>query len=265
MKKEALNHFYDRFSVGDIVEKNEIVRYLNKFYPEIKPVTVEWRIYDLKKDGFLLKTGDDIFEITDRKNKFDFSMNIDGELLNFLMEFNRYATDLKKKDPKETEVNISVWNTNYLNRFTTHQVFRNFTIIEIDEFRVESLFNELRAEYRNIIPYFKVKDLEYLIDNEEQVYVVMKMPKRSPLMNKKSQKNHFVSIPKPEKILVDILVYKNKILPYDESEIRNIYRNMYKEYSIDKSTILNYARIRGSKIREEVETMIMNLGEELDD
>ena len=265
MKKQALNHFYDRFSVGDIVEKNEIVRYLNKFYPEIKPVTVEWRIYDLKKDGFLLKTGDDTFEITDRKNKLDFSMNIDGELFIFLMEFNRYATDLKKKDPKETEVNISVWNTNYLNRFTTHQVFRNFTIIEIDEFRVESLFNELRAKYRNVIPYFKVKDLEYLIDNEEQVYIVMKMPKRSPLMNKKSQKNYFVSIPKPEKILVDILVYKNKILPNDESEIRNIYRNMYKEYPIDKSTILNYARIRGSKIRKEVETMIMNLGEELDD
>lgn len=265
MKKEALNHFYDRFSVGDTVEKNEIVRYLNKFYPGIKPVTVEWRIYDLKKEGFLVKAEKDAFAILDYKKAADFSMKIDSVLIHFLMGFNRYATDLKKKDPKETEVNISVWNTNYLNRFTTHQVFRNFTIIEIDEFRVESLFHELRAKYRNVILFSKVKDIDYLFYDEEQVYVVMKMPKRSPLMNKKSQKNQFVSIPKPEKILVDILVFKNKLLPYDESEIRNIYRNMYKEYPIDKSTILNYARIRGSKIRKEVETMIMNLGEDRDD
>jgi hypothetical protein len=265
MKKEALNHFYDRFSVGDIVEKNEIVRYLNKFYPGIKPVTVEWRIYDLKKEGFLVKTEKGSFEIVDQKKTPNFNLKIDSDLLNCLMEYNRYATDLKKKDPKETEVNISVWNTNYLNRFTTHQVFRGFTIIEIDEFRVESLFNELKAKYRIVIPFFKVKDLDYIFYNEEQVYVVMKLPKRSPLMNKKSYKNQLVSVPKPEKILVDVLVYKNKILPYDESEIRNIYRNMYKAYPIDKSTILNYARIRGSKIRKAVETMIMNLGEDRDD
>jgi hypothetical protein len=84
-------------------------------------------------------------------------------------------------------------------------------------------------------------------------------------LNKKSRKNRYVSIPKPEKILVDVLVYKKTILPYDDSEIRNIFRNMYKEYRIDKSTILNYARIRGSKIRKEVEALIMNLEESLDD
>lgn len=265
MKKEALSHFYDRFTVGDIVGKNEIVLYLNYFYPGIKPVTVEWRIYDLINEGFLLRIKKDTFEIMDQKKATKFRLSIDRDLINFLMEFNQYATELKKTDPQETEVNISVWNTSILNRYTTHQVFRNFTIIEIDEYRVERLFHELKTKYRMVIPYFKIKDLDYLISNEEQVYVVMKLPKRSPLMNKKMQKNRFVSVPKPEKILVDVLVYRNTFLPYDESEIRNIYRNMYHEFLIDQSTILNYARIRGSKIRKEVETIIMDLGEERDD
>lgn len=265
MNKKAMNDFYDHFSVGDFVSKNELIQYMNKIYPNIKQATLEWRIYDLKNAGLLMKTKKDTFEITDRRNVVSIKMQIDNNLKNCLMEFNLFATNLKKQEPKETEVNISVWNTNFLNQYTTHQVFRNFTIIEIDEFRVESLFNQLRTKFETVIPFFKVKDLEYLIFNEKQVYVVMKLPKRSPLMNKKSQKDNYVSSPKLEKILVDLLVYKNKILPYDESEIRNIFRRLYKEYQIDKSTILNYARIRGGKIRNEVEMMIASLEDGLND
>jgi len=265
MKKEAMDRFYDNFSVGDIVSKSEIIRYLNKYYSMMKPATLEWRLYDLRSAGFLKNSGKDSFMITDRLTYKDFNMDIDQALLEFLMEYNQNVATLKEKDPKETEVNISVWNTNVLNRFTTHQLFRYYTIIEIDEYRVESLSFELKAKYRNVIPSVKAKDLDYLIYNEEQVYVVEKLPKKSPLLNKKSRKNRYVSIPKPEKILVDVLVYKKTILPYDDSEIRNIFCNMYKEYRIDKSTILNYARIRGSKIRKEVETLIMNLEKSLDD
>jgi len=265
MKKVAMDRFYDFFSVGDIVSKNEIIRYLDNYYPMIKPATLEWRLYDLRSAGFLKNYNKDSFMITDSLIYKSFKMDIDKVLLEFLMEFNQYVTTLKKNDPNETEVNISVWNTNVLNRFTTHQLFRNYTIIEIDEYRVESLSYELKVKYRNVIPSVKAKELDYLIYNEEQVYVVEKLPKKSPLLNKKSRKNNYVSLPKPEKILVDVLVYKKTILPYDESEIRNIYRNMYMEYRIDKSTILNYARIRGSKIRKEVETIIMNLEESFDD
>jgi hypothetical protein len=265
MKKEAMDHFYKFFSVGDIVSKNEIIRYLEKYYSMIKPATLEWRLSDLRSAGFLKNYGKDSFMITDHLIYKSFNIDIDKVLFDFLMEYNQTVSILKEKDPKETEVNISVWNTNILNRFTTHQIFRNYTIIEIDEYRVNSLSFELKVKYRNVIPSVKVKDLDYLIYNEKQVYVVEKLPKKSPLLNKKSRKNHYISTPKPEKILVDVLVYKKTILPYDDSEIRNIYRNMYKEYRIDKSTILNYARIRGSKIRNEVETMIMSLEEILDD
>lgn len=265
MKKEASDHFYEYFPVGKIVSKNEIVQYLNRYYPTFKPSTLEWRFYDLRSEGYIANAKNGFFVVTDCREVTGFHMEIERDLLHYLMEYNLNMVNLKINNPKETEVNISVWNTNFLNQFTTHQVFRNFTIIEIDENRVENLFFELKLKYRNVIPSVKVKNLEYFMYNEPQVYVVEKLPKRSPLMNKKSRKNHFVSIPKPEKILVDLLVYKNTILFYDESEIMNVYRAMFKLYQIDRSTLLNYARVRGKKIRNEVETLIMDLGKHFDD
>ena len=259
MKKEALSHFYEYFPLGKIVSKSEIIRYLNSYYPAFTPATLEWRIYDLRNEGYIANAGKDAFMITDCHKVSHFHMEINRDLLNDLMEYNLNMVNLKMHHPEETEVNISVWNTNFLNQFTTHQIFRNFTIIEIDESRVDNLFFELKPKYRNVIPSVKVKDLDYLMYNESQIYVVEKLPKRSPLVNKKSRKNHFVSVPKPEKLLVDLLVYRHTILFYDESEIMNIYRNIFKAYRIDRSTILNYARIRGSKIRKEVEVIIMNL------
>ena len=68
-----------------------------------------------------------------------------------------------------------------------------------------------------------------------------------------------------EKLLVDIFVYNKIVLPYDNSEIENIYRNAFKKHVIKINSLLNYARIRGIRIRELVEDMLDRIGEFTDD
>lgn len=265
MRKEALTFFYERFKIGDTISKNEIKNYLEVYYKKMKNTTLEWRLYDLRSKGYISNAGNNNYTITDKNKYEDFKIDMDKNIINFLVKYNTDITNLKRMHPGESEVNISVWNTILLNKYTTHQVYRNFTIIEIDKYRTENLFFALKRNYHNLLPSTKVKEIDYLLFNEDNVLIIEKLPKRSPLMNKRAMKNNYVTHPKAEKILVDILVYNKSILPYDYSEIKNIYKNIFKLYRINKSTLLNYARVRGVRVRTEVEKILKELGELLHD
>ena len=175
----------------------------------------------------------------------DFKLDVPNELLLKLRQYNEKMIQVKRRFSDEN-VNISVWNTNVLNQYTTHQVYKNIFIIEIDKMRLDNLYYYLQDNTNELVLMKNSFDIDYLVKNG--ALYLSNLPKKSPIQRKQSTQLNYVSFPKAEKILVDVFVYNKTILPYDLSEIENIYRNMYKRHIIKTKTVLHYAKLRGPKL-----------------
>lgn len=259
MKKEVLNDFYDVFAVGQIVRKDEIRQFLEKYYGEMKKTTLTWRIYDLKNEGYIKTIDRKSFEIIDKNLYIEFTTEVNEKILKLLKKYNSRIKTVKKLYPEEQNFNISVWNTGVLNKYTTHQVYKNINIVEIDKLRITNLFFYIKPKINSIVIIKNTQGVEYLLE-DDSIYI-SNLPMKSPIQKKQSSRNNYVGNPKAEKVLVDLFIYNKSILPYDDQEIENIYKNIYKKHIVKTKTVLNYARIRGKKTRSLVEDMLKRIGE----
>ncbi|XMB72291.1 DUF6577 family protein [Mycoplasmatota bacterium WC30] len=259
MKKGVYENFYKNFEVDEIIDKKSINSFLLNYYENLSDASLGWRIYELKSNGFMIAEEKGTYLVLDKDKYIKFKVEFDEALLNHIKDYNKEMVKVKRMFPDEKNLNICIWNTRILNSFTTHQTFKNYNIIEIDNDRIENLFYNLRGFNNNVFMMKDIKNKEYLLADNSNV--IDKLPLRSPLEKKRSYKEYFVSFPKIEKILVDIFVYNKTILPYDNEEIENIYRNVFKKHIVKRNTLLNYARIRGTKIRELVVNMLLRIGE----
>jgi hypothetical protein len=259
LRNDILRNFCEVFDVGDEISRDDIKAFFLKFYEDIGDASLAWRIYDLKRERLIVSEGGDMFSVIDKDEYADFPNESDAHLVKILMDFNEKGVFLKSRFGHGVNVNVSVWNTAVLNHYTVHQTYMNYSIVEVDRDRVGNLHLYLKDKQ---IDAFMMKDIKglshYLSD---QSVVVAPLPSRSPLENRKSVRSNYVGYPKVEKVLVDIFAYNDTLLPYDISEIENIYRNMYKRHIIKNKTVLQYARIRGMKTRGLVEDMLVRIGE----
>lgn len=258
MKKLALDEFYTTFNVGDIISREALKEYIEKYYGPLRETTLVWRIYDLINTGYIRRITTSNFEILNYKKYRDFKLDVPDELLKELRKYNENMLEVKKRFLDES-VNISVWNTSVLNQYTTHQVYKNIFIIEIDKMRIDNLYYHLQHTTNDLVLKKNSFDMNYLL--KDGALYLSNLPKKSPIQRKQSTQLNFVSFPKVEKILVDVFIYNKKILPYDLSEIENIYRNMYKRHIIKTKTVLHYAGLRGPRLKEKVVNMLDIIGE----
>lgn len=257
MSKKLLDNFYNEFVVGSVISKSELISYITKYYGTLKPITLAWRIFDLKNAGCIQILGNHQYRVVDEKESKTLGMVTNTKILDFLTKYNKRFV-ANKEDHYGIDINISIWETYILNEFMTHQMYKNFIIIEVDETRIDNLFYEMKEQFKDVVPLSKVKGFDYLSYKLENIIIIQKLPKRSPLYAYK--RNNYISIPKPEKILVDLLVYNEKIYNIDENEILNIYRKMIEQYRVSLTTLLSYARIRGQNIKAKVQEIIDEIG-----
>ena len=253
MSKELFENFYAKFIIGSVTSKSELTAYISKYYENLKPITLAWRIFDLKNAGYIQDIGNNEYRVVDEKKNQLFGMVVDTKTLDFLMKYNK-KFNAYKSDYFGIDIKISIWETYILNQFMSHQMYKNFIIIEVDETRIDNLFYEMKEDFKDVVPLSKIKGFDYLSYKLKNVIIIQKLPKRSPLYANK--KNNYVSIPKPEKMLVDLLVYNEDIYNIDRNEILSIYRNMIQKYRVSFTTLLSYARIRGQNIKRKVQNIL---------
>lgn len=263
MKKEVLEKFDKKFRAGDVIKKEDLNDFIKESYPNISTASLAWRIYDLKKDQYIAVKDAKTYVVIDRDEFSPFEIEIDESLEEDLKLFNERSRSLKERYGSEINIPISLWNTKILNRYTTHQTFMNFNIVEVDKDRIENLYYFLKEKKYDVYMLKDLKRLTHLLSNNS--VIIGTLPLRAPLENRKSFRSNYVGYPKVEKVLVDIFAYNKTVLPYDISEIKNIYRNTFKKHVIKLNSVLNYARIRGTRIRDLVEDMLNKIGESIDD
>ena len=100
------------------------------------------------------------------------------------------------------------------------------------------------------------KEIDNYILGCEKCFVVRPLVTEAPITSSGD-----VSIPKLEKILVDLVCDKDLFVSFQGEELRNIYRRALTDYDVSLSTIRRYASRRGRL--EEVNRLIEQEGESI--
>jgi len=239
--KEIKRHFANRNSFT----RQELFNFYHGYEEDLNYQTFGWRVFDLKKKEIIHSIGRGIYKINDK-------------------EVYEPAIDVKTKDiytklqEKYYDLKIIIWNTRWINEFSLHQTFNNFYLVEVRSDTTESVFFSLKdLGFQNVYLKPNEEKMYQYVLNEEGPIVVLPMISRSP-----SRRIEKVRVPKLEKILVDIFCDEKTFYSYQGNELKNIYRNALRTYTINFSELINYSRRRG-RDKEIEEYLSLNFSEYL--
>jgi hypothetical protein len=224
----------DHFKFKATFETKDIVDFYEQFEKDIKPSTVNWRVYTLVQKGVLQRIGRGKFRL--------------GEGRKYIPEISAITKSIFKKLKKEFPYSkFCVWNTSILNEFMKHQPNRFFLIVETDKETTKSAFYFLRDSnsYRGKKPVFiePTKDiLEKYILNENEVIIIKPLISEAPTQNINDVETASI-----EKILVDIFCDDVIFLAQQGAEKRTIFKEAFIKYTINQSKMLRYADRRRKK------------------
>ncbi len=190
--------------------------------------TFRWRVYELKKEGVLRSVKRGVY-ILDHKKKFQPEISRNTKIL---------YNQIRKRFPY---IDVSVWDTSWLDTYMNHQLYNSFTIFEVDKEVVSSVFNLLKEKKDRVYMNPTESDVENYILSSDAI-IVKPLLKEAPV-----QDSGNVKIPKIEKILVDLFFDKTLLISYQGDEMNNIFKRTFEEYEINLTTLFRYARNRGIK------------------
>ena len=141
-----------------------------------------------------------------------------------------------------------IWTTEWLNQWTIHQNVRAYTIIEVEDDACESVFYHLRDKgFKNVFLKPDALLMERYVSDAENPIIIQKLLGRSPLISVKIDNTASVTVPKLEKILVDIYCDSVLFAAYKGHEQDQIFKRVFKNYAVDLTTFLAYAERRKRK------------------
>ncbi len=242
------NKLIEKFKDKKVFSRNELYDFYTQFEPNLNKNTFAWRIFNLKQKNIIKPVKRGYYTLS---NKPVFQPEISKRLYNLAKFFSNELA----------QINFCIWESKWLNEFSRHQSNKNLIIIEME---AENSWLEMF--------YFKVKEKEkkygintflnpdqktfdYYISQTHNPVVIKKLISRSPC-TKTSVKKTKVTTPKLEKILVDIYADKELFYLYQGSELVHIYQNALENYTINFTTLFNYAKRRGK--HQEIKDFIKN-------
>ena len=212
-----------------VFETKDIVDFYEQFEKDIKPTTINWRVYTLVKEGVLQRIGRGKFRL--------------GEGRKYIPEISKETKSIFKKLKTEFPyANFCVWNTSVLNEFMQHQPNRFLLLVETDKETANSIFYFLREIQKPgfIEPTNDI--LKKYILNEKEAFVVKLLVSEAPTQNINEVETATI-----EKILVDIFCDDIIFSAQQGAEMRTIFKEAFTKYTINQSKMLRYADRRGKK------------------
>lgn len=217
------------FKSKAVFETQDIVDFYEQIEKNIKPTTVNWRVYTLVQKGVLQRIG---------RGKFAL-----GRGRKYIPEISSVIKSTFKKIKAEFPyANLCVWNTSVLSEFMLHQPKRNFLLVETDKETTNSAFYFLR-EIKKSVFIEPTKDiLEKYIVNEKEVFVIKPFISEAPTQSINEVKTATI-----EKMLVDVFCDEVIFAAQQGAEMRTIFNEAFTKYTINQSKMLRYADRRGKK------------------
>lgn len=221
----------DTFSGRNSFTKQELEDFFRLYEPELNEHTFKSRIYRLKHGKVITQLDSNTYTLSSKR---DYQAWIDTDLGNLV----NLVTVIMLDQP------YCVWNSDWVNEFSRHQVIKNFYIVEASKEELTSLFYRLKDKgLENVFlnPEPNVLDL-YARDNEVPI-VLKPLISRSPVMEDRYESKS-VFVPTLEKILVDLFTDTDIFYFVQGAELRRIFEHAIEKYAINFTRLFAYARRR---------------------
>jgi len=233
------NSLRNYFNKKNIFTRDELSHFFLLKEHELNKNTFAWRIYDLKRKGIIKQVGRGLYSLA-KKNNYSILLNIDSD---------KISRNISKTF---TEINFCISESNWINEFTSHQFSNNYIIIEIEKDFLESVFFNLRETFNNVFLKPNETELDRYISDLDNAIILIPLLTRAPIQTSENQKQN---VPKLEKLLVDIFSRTTPYLFLTNSEIKTIFKNAFRKYNINQTTLLAYAERRGKN--DEIENFLI--------
>jgi hypothetical protein len=231
MKKDTLriNDIIFRFKSEESFSTQQLYAFYLEEEPALNEGTFRWRTYHLKRQGIIRSVKRGLYVLESRKV---FEPIISGKLTRV---FNLIKRQLPYTD-------ILVWEAEWLHAFMIHQPVSSMLIVEVEKEAIHTVFELLREKRLDVYIYSRKVDNDYYLSSNS--IIIKPFLREAPEM-----KINKIVVPKIEKILVDLFVEKGLMVSYQGQELINIYNNVFKQFSVNTTTLLRYARHRNIKER----------------
>ncbi|WP_437373047.1 DUF6577 family protein [Maribacter litoralis] len=243
MPKIIENRIIEAFKDRSSFDRYELFHFYLEYEPDLKESTFSWRIYDLKKKDIIKTIGRGLYVISYKpKYKPVLSDNV--------------LKIARKTNERFSEIQYAIWENQWLNEFTQHQVSNQMIVVEVEKEFTESLYYYLNDSLR--MDFFlnpDEKEIELYISESTVPVVIKRLVTRAPI-SKLSDKKSTVLVATLEKIMVDLFADEKLFHFYQGSELINIYEKILERYSINFTKLFSYAKRR--KKEEEIKQFINN-------
>ncbi|SDS00311.1 hypothetical protein SAMN04487764_1217 [Gillisia sp. Hel1_33_143] len=243
MPKIVENKLIEAFKERSSFDRNELFQFYLDFEPDLKESTFSWRIYDLKKKDIIKTIGRGLYVIS---YKPKFKPVLSDNVL-------KIAT---KTNERFEKIQYAIWENQWLNEFTQHQVSNQMIVVEVEKGFTESLYYYLNDSLK--MDFFlnpDDKEIEFYISESTIPVVIKRLVTRAPISKLKVKKNA-VPVATLEKIMVDLFADENLYHFYQGSELINIYEKILERYSINFTKLFSYAKRR--KKEQEIKQFMNN-------
>lgn len=231
MKKELLKSIVDYTAGKAIIQEHEFRQFLSKI--SCGNDNYYFQLMELYKQNILYKYNTGILKPCNGRTKYEF--------------FHVFEEDIRNKiaavDPP---IIVSCWSINEVNKYMSLQLFANFCFVETYSYAREVVLNVLLEN-----GYTAVYEEDYLLGSKyfksDSIYILRTINEDSPIVRPDKKTTSvactFVTVPKIEKVIVDMIIN-----PFFDTiigdEIINILKALLNKYQVNMATISRYAKKR---------------------
>ena len=235
MPKIVENKLIEAFKERGSFDRDELFQFYLDFEPDLKESTFSWRIYDLKKKDIIKTIGRGVYVISYKpKYKPVLSDNV--------------LKIVRKTNERFEEIQYAIWENQWLNEFTRHQVSNQMIVVEVEKEFTESVYYYLNDSLKmNFFLNPDDKEIEFYISESAVPVVIKRLVTRAPI-NKLKDKKIAVPVASLEKIMVDLFADENLFHFYQGSELINIYEKILERYNINFTKLFSYAKRRKKEL-----------------
>jgi predicted transcriptional regulator len=219
------NKVTDFFHLHKEATRKDLGDYISQVEPAYTPATISTYITKLVNKGIIFRNGRGNYTYTEKN---DYKPQVSQRL-------KLIAGKIKQDFPL---LNFCVWDSNWLNEFMRHQLFRQMLVIEVEKDGAESVFYALGETNKKLFYKPDAIVFERYISGYDDPIIIMPLISESPISEAGK-----IPIPTLEKLLVDMVADKN-LYAAQQAELDFIYENALAKYAISISKIKRYARRR---------------------
>lgn len=216
------------------ITKGELFEFFRSYQPYMSKSAFNWHIQDLLKKNKLQTVRRGVYSASIKQRFIPFfSTEVKIEVFEQLQKFD--------------DLNVCIWNTQWLNEFTIHQIMSNYTVIEVEKDMAEEVFNTLSENPTNktfFDPGSEIMERYVRPDSLIIKPIISRAPTQKITQPFGCRK---INVPTLEKILVDIFSDPVTYYQIQGSECTSVFNYAFRLYTINMSKLMHYAQRRGKK------------------